>query len=345
MKKEVLGVERLVRTKYTPMILMNSTFEPGKVMEFALSIEGTINRDMAIAEYYYFTGNHVENAIIVSKYLNHDDLIVKASAWLMYSFCNMTLCKQEETKRGMEFIYDMIKAYQSGMVGEEEHAMIVLVANAANVLIHLQIDEIPTLNKYLSLLPPGLRVFGCYIMAHQAYLKGEYEKGLGIVETSLSLCGEKYLIPSIYLYLAGAMNAMSIDKVELGKEYFLKAYNLAKPDELFEPLGEHHGLLQGLIEICLKKSEKEYYEKIIAITYRFSYGWRRVHNPITNENVADTLTTTEFSVAMLANRGWTNNEIADYLEVNVNTVKSHITSVFNKLGINSRKELNEFMLR
>lgn len=60
---------------------------------------------------------------------------------------------------------------------------------------------------------------------------------------------------------------------------------------------------------------------------------------------ADTLTTTEFSVAMLANRGWTNNEIADYLEVNVNTVKSHITSVFNKLGINSRKELNEFMLK
>lgn len=333
------------KSDYIPMILMNSVLEPGNVMGFIQSIKDPTSREMAMAEYYYFTGNHIENANITSKYLDHYDFNVKASAWLMYSFCNMTLCRQEETKRGMKFIYDMIKACQSGMIGQEEQAMIIFIANAASVLIHLQIDEIPPLNKYLRLLPPGLRVFGCYIMAHQAYLKGEYEKGLGIVETSLSLGEENYLIPSIYLYLVGAMNAMSADKIELGKEYFLKAYNLAKPDELLEPVGEHHGLLQGLIEICLKKSEKEYYEKIIAITYRFSYGWRRVHNPMTSENVADTLTTTEFSVAMLANRGWTNNEIADYLEVNVNTVKTHITSVFNKLGINSRKELNEFMLR
>ena len=130
----------------------------------------------------------------------------------------------------------------------------------------------------LDFCPPGLRVFGSYLMAHKAYLKGEYEKGLGIVETVLSFEGETYLIPTIFIYLSGAMNAMSL-------------------------------------------------------------------NPIANENVADTLTTTEFTIAMLANRGWTNNEIADYMEMNVNTVKSHITGIFNKLGINSRKELNEYMLR
>ena len=90
---------------------------------------------------------------------------------------------------------------------------------------------------------------------------------------------------------------------------------------------------------------RENYEKIIDITYKFSYGWRRIHNPITSENIADTLTTTEFSVAMLANRGWTNKEIADYMDINVNTVKAHIANVFNKLGISSRKELDKYMLK
>lgn len=331
--------------QYIPMLLVNSHFEHGKVREFVDSIEDEEIREMALAEYCYFTGDHVKNAEITAKYLEHENFNISASAWFMYSFSNMTLCNQEESRKGIRFLHEMMQMLNDNRLSPDKQAMLVFVVNAANVLTHIQIEDLPPLNKYISLLPPGLRVFGCYVMAHQCYLKGEYEKGLGIVETCLSFSGNDYIIPSIYINIAGAMNAMSLEKVELGKEFFLKAYELAKEDELLEPLGEHHGLLQGLIEICLKKSEKDYYEKIIAITYRFSYGWRRVHNPMTQEQVADTLTTMEFTIAMLANRGWTNNEIADYMGLTINTVKAHIANVFNKLGISSRKELTEFMLR
>lgn len=92
----------------------------------------------------------------------------------------------------------------------------------------------------------------------------------------------------------------------------MQAWEIARPDGLIEGIGEHHGLLQGLIETCLKKDYPKDYERIIAITYKFSFGWRRIHNPDTNEYVADNLTTTEFTIAMLASRGWTNQEIADY---------------------------------
>ena len=68
---------------------------------------------------------------------------------------------------------------------------------------------------------------------------------------------------------------------------------LARSDDLIEGIGEHHGLLQGLIETCLKKDYPGYYERIIDITYRFSAGWRRIHNTDANEDVADNLTTTE----------------------------------------------------
>lgn len=329
---------------YIPMPLTNSKLSRGEVKSYIDTLSETETREMALAEYYYFAGMHAESEAITSRYINHSDLNLKMSAWFMYVFSNLFLNRQEKARAGLDVIYGMINSDLGRDIDPCTQAMMVLVANAGNVLLHLRNDVIP-LNSYLCLLPPGLKVFGCYILAHQAYLNGEYEKGIGIVETSLALEGESYLIPTIYLYLSGAMNAMSLEKVELGKEFFRKAFALAKEDGLFEPIGEHHGLLQGLIEICLKKSEKTYYEKIIGITYKFSYGWRRVHNPITNSNVADTLTTTEFTVAMLANKGWTNGEIADYLELNINTVKSHITNVFNKLGISSRKELNGYMLR
>lgn len=111
---------------------------------------------------------------------------------------------------------------------------------------------------------------------------------------------------------------MNLRENELARKYFMDAWYTARPDD---------------------------YKRIIEITYRFSYGWRRIHNPDTNEEVADNLTTTEFTIAMLASKGWTNSEIADYMRVLERTIKQHLTGVYNKLNISKRKELNEYMLR
>ena len=69
-----------------------------------------------------------------------------------------------------------------------------------------------------------------------------------------------------------------------------------------------------MLEAVIKKDWPEDFKRIIAITYRFSAGWRKVHNPTTGHDVADNLTTTEFAAAMLAARGWTNQEIGEHME-------------------------------
>lgn len=56
-----------------------------------------------------------------------------------------------------------------------------------------------------------------------------------------------------------------------------------------------------------------------------------------------TLTGMEYAVALLAAKKWSNQEISDYLEISLRTVKYHMSSVFNKLGVDSRKELEEIM--
>src|SRR5699024_5337086 len=105
-----------------------------------------------------------------------------------------------------------------------------------------------------------------------------------------------------------------------------------------EGFGEHHGLLGAMLEAEIKPKWPDDFKRIIDITYRFSSGWRRVHNPITGHDVADDLTTTEFSIAMLAARGWTNQEIAEHLSISANTVKSHLSEAMKKLKAETRRE-------
>ena len=61
--------------------------------------------------------------------------------------------------------------------------------------------------------------------------------------------------------------------------------------------------------------------------------------------MADDLTTTEFSIAMLACRDWSNDQIAAHMGVSKGTVKNRLSSVYAKLGITSRSELAQYMLK
>ena len=137
---------------------------------------------------------------------------------------------------------------------------------------------------------------------------------------------------------------MSLRRVDEAHAHLLEAWELARPDNLIEPFGEHHGLLGGMLEAAIKPEWPEDFKRMIAITYRFSAGWRRVHNPSTGDDVADNLSTTEFAVCMLAARGWSNQEIAEHVGVSVNRVKECLSNSFRKLGVTSRKELGRFML-
>jgi DNA-binding CsgD family transcriptional regulator len=53
----------------------------------------------------------------------------------------------------------------------------------------------------------------------------------------------------------------------------------------------------------------------------------------------DSLTASERRIAELAGQGLTNREIAQTLFITARTVEGHLTSVFRKLGVNSRDEL------
>ena len=325
------------------MPLMNKPFSPGECLAAVEAMAVGPQRDIALAEYHYFSGQPEAAAMETERYLKCDDLGARLSACLLFAYANLSLGRIQQARFAL---HELNTALADSNDSPEVRAASAFVAAAGAVLLHLPLPEgLPASQDFLPQLPMGSRAFALYVYAHFLYLQKEYGASLGLVEGALAMSAGQYPIPAIYLHLVAVMDAMSLKQTDRARSHLLAAWDLARPDDLIEGFGEHHGLLGGMLESVIKPKWPEDFKRIIEITYRFSSGWRKVHNPITGHDVADDLTTTEFAVCMLAARGWNSQGIADLLHISVSTVKKHIAAAKEKLGVSHRKDLQQYMLQ
>ena len=325
------------------MPLMNTPFQPGKCLAAVEAMEEGTRRNIAQAEYYYFTGQPEQAARAASVCLTSPDAGARLSACLIYAYASLSL-KQIQHAR---FALDEIQKFLAAGGAEAPHlqAAGAFMAATSAVLLHLPLPRaLPSDREFLQLLPPGLRAFALYVQAHYLYLKENYTQSIGIVETALTMGAGQYPIPAIYLHLMAVMDYMRLKKTRPAQEHLLAAWEIARPDDLVEGFGEHHGLLGAMLEAVIKPRWPEDFKRMIDITCRFSDGWRDIHNPDTGQQVAGNLTTTEFAVAMLVAQGWTAEEIAAHMSVSVSTIKRHQARIRQKLGVKNRQELAAYML-
>ena len=326
------------------MPLMNTPFCPGCCKETIARMEAGPKKDIALAEYHYFSGQAEKAMQETEGYLTAADGGIRLSACLIFAYACLSMGRIDHARSALGEIRRTLAS--GGETDPAARAMEAFVAFAAAVLLHLPLpEEMPPAESFLPLLPPGLRAFALYVQAHYLYLKEDYANSAGMVEGTLAMGASAYPIPAIYLHLVAVMDYMSLKATEKAQTHLLTAWEIARPDDLIEAFGEHHGLLGAMLEAAIKPNWPEDFKRIIDITYRFSSGWRRVHNPITGHDVADDLTTTEFAVCMLAARGWTTREIAGHLNISANTAKRHISEAMKKLKVKNRKNLKQYMLR
>lgn len=326
------------------MPLMNTPFRPGSCKEAIARMEAGPKKDIALAEYHYFSGQAEKAMQETEGYLTAADGGIRLSACLLFAYACLTMGRIDHARNALGEIRRTLAS--GGETDPAARAMEAFVAFAAAVLLHLPLpEEMPPAESFLPLLPPGLRAFALYVQAHYLYLKEEYANSAGMVEGALAMGASAYPISAIYLHLVAVMDYMSMKQTDHAQAHLLTAWEIARPDDLIEAFGEHHGLLGAMLEAAIKPDWPEDFKRIIDITYRFSSGWRRVHNLITGHDVADDLTTTEFAIAMLAARGWTTREIAGHLNISANTAKRHISEAMKKLKVKNRKDLKQYMLR
>ncbi len=327
-----------------PMPLLNTAFDLGDAKKSAENIKDEDLRNIALAEYYYFSGNSEKAADLAKKYLLSEDLGLRLSAMWIYAYASLALDNMIGAQKAMASLKMLISSMDSN-TPQEIRTLVMFVVTAASVLLHLPLEyEMPPMGEFIGTLSPGLRLFALYVYAHYAYLQKAYAASAGIAETALALETKTYPIPAIYLHLVAVMDYVTLKQLDMAKKHMMAAWDIARKDNLIEAFGEHHGLLCGMLEATIKKDFPEDFKKIIAITYKFSSGWRKIHNPRAGGNVADTLTTTEFAVSMLVSRNFSTKEIVSVMGISENTVKYHVDHAMAKLGISSRKELKQFML-
>ena len=319
------------RPRRIAMPLMNSAYPVGKCCEFIEAIQDENDRAIAWGEYYYYSGQAERAAKAMEPYLDSTDPMLRDSANLVGFFANFTRGETRLAMRAFERLLADLRQDLQSQPAPLLRAIGALAVTTASVLLHLPVASDVDLQQCISCLPDGLKLWACYLLAHKMYLEKNYSGSLAIAELALSMSPKLYPVPAIYVHLVAAMDLMSLRRVEEARRHIAQAWALAQPD--------------GLIERFFQKSDPDAFEKIIAITYSFSAGWRKIHNPIAQHEVADNLTTTEFTIAMLYNRGWTAKEIAAYMNLSPRTITNTIQVIYQKLGISGKRELGQFMLR
>lgn len=187
------------------------------------------------------------------------------------------------------------------------------------------------------------QLYALYAQSYSLYLQQEYAQALGVAKAALIMDANRRPIICIYLNLLACMAAMSLSYFDQADRFFLDALQIAKPNKYIQPFIGHHGPLQGLVEKHIRDQEPELYKMIAEKVVLFRSGWSDVHNPQSANQVTCLLTPYEYGIAMMAAKGNTNQEIADYFSISVNTVKARLSTIYRKIGITKRSELQKHL--
>ena len=320
------------------MPLISRAFAPGKGRETIEAIPAPAEKEMAWAEYCLFTGRAEEAACRAEPLLANEDPALRISAHIVYCISSVTLGNVDEAQNTLETLEAIV-------AGEAVPISGAYCADVVRVLLHLPEKNPACLDEIPSTLSEGIRFFLCYVLALREYLHGKYEKAEGIAVAALTLNQNRYPIIGVYLHIVSTISLVRQKRLQEAGRHFTAAWELALPDGLISPFGEHYVLLSGFNKKLIKPESDEKYREISDYADRFFSTWIDIHNSQTDRHIATGLTKMESTVATLFSRGWSVEDIARHLNVSKNTVKSHLSATYQKLGVNRREELQDYLLR
>lgn len=320
------------------MPLVSSEFAPGKIIETIESIEDPDERELAWAEYYQFTGRAKEAVEKARPYLDSEDPALKLSANIVCFISGLAMGDVDSARKIMRNVEELEN-------DEVLPANWVYCANVFRVILFYSDEEFDLSDVIPAALSEGVKCLICYFLALREFLIDEYDKAIGIARSALLLGGNRYPIADIYLHIVSAISYMRKKKVKKAEEHFYKAWGKAEPDGFIAPFGQQYITLAGLNKKCVKDINEEKYNEINSYAKVFLPAWIDVHYGLVDWHVDHNLTRVEHIVAMLFRKGFKVKEIAACMNISINTVKSHITSAYNKTGAQKREELPEYIIR
>ncbi len=328
--------------QYDPFILVTGSFLPGQADAFCAKETDADRIHLVNAELDYFRGNTSAAYRAFQELADSENERIVLAGALGRALASLS----------GENVFEIIKLYESvktliSMLPNNNSVK--TAANALilyfNILLHNFAEiRFPPIGVNAFDVPDSLKPMAFYAYTRYLIETGDIGRAIGMAEGALIFMQKPCPVSEIYLSLIICRGYMLRKQWDKAEYYFRYAWSVAAPDGLLMPFAEHRGMLSGMLEKCLRFEESTEYKKILELSNRYHSSWVIVHNELTGEKISDALTAIEFNVASLASKGNSNSEIADLLGITVNSVRAHLRNIFNKLGVNSRKELNKYVL-
>jgi DNA-binding CsgD family transcriptional regulator len=151
---------------------------------------------------------------------------------------------------------------------------------------------------------------------------------------------EGALISEAYQRLVAACSYHDLNMDAAAIHHLDIAIDLLLPDKLYMILAEYRRQLDFLMDERLAKKDADAAASVKNMNKRFLAGWTKLQSDERGKGITNELTTREREVAKLAAFGLSNQEIADRLNISLNTVKQALRNAMDKTGAQRRTDLS-----
>ena len=142
------------------MPLMNTPFQPGTCVAAVRAMEAGPRRDIAWAEYYYFTGQPDKAARAAGAHITSPDLGARLSACLIYAYASLSLKQIQHARFALNEMQEFLSA--GAETAPHLRAAVAFMAATSAVLLHLPLPRsLPSVKGFLPLLPPACGPLPC----------------------------------------------------------------------------------------------------------------------------------------------------------------------------------------
>lgn len=194
-------------------------------------------------------------------------------------------------------------------------------------------------------IPPGVSAHGIpYIKFQQMryfFYSNKYEQCIGLGEALLSGWQEYGVLIKAIIGMYVALSYLLLGYDKKGFELFKESFPPLFKDKLYLVFTYFYETMEGSLDDYLKENYPDDVEAIFKQMNLNQTG--RLKFMRTYLDNTNSLTQKELEVATLAADGLQNKEISEKLNISVNTVRTHLRQVFDKLEIDRRSQISKLL--
>ena len=303
---------------------------------------GEISNRLYECELAYRTANF-ENALRLAEELSRpgEDEAVRASALCTHFMASIASADADGAYQDMRELHRVCSA---GLKSDDAafRGTSFLCAMRVEDTLMARIFDIPNIEDGIDDVPGGLKAYMGYLTALHEIREFNFPRASGIAFATRKLMGPHYSLANIALTLVSASADMVENRVDAAEKEFRRAWKLGGEKGLIMPFVEINFILFGLRRRCLDIVGEEASRELDRLVNSYREGWFDLRKKCGLSTFGAELTILEMAVASLAALGWRNKEIATHLRLAETTVKHQLTSIYQKLGMKKRTELQVF---